>query len=222
VVQVNNIFNVNAYAGGYTDGVARYYFPNCDLQRAGDQTVHILQIPSGEAATNSKVRRAAAARTSALQTEIAQRRPFRSPAEEASLGIMRTASLVRRAITKVVAPFGITQPQYNVLRILRGAGIAGLPTLTVRDRLVDEAPGITRLVNKLERAGLIRRERSTPDQRQVICYITKKGLALLTQLDPLIVPAGETGATGLSVAEQRTLIRTLDAVRRALVAGDAL
>jgi MarR family transcriptional regulator, organic hydroperoxide resistance regulator len=153
---------------------------------------------------------------SALQQEILQRRPFRSPAEEASLSVMRTASLVRRTITDVVSPFGISQPQYNVLRILRGAGPEGLPTLVVRDRLIDDAPGITRLVTKLTRAGLVRRERSTPDQRQVICRITSKGLALLKTLDPLIVPAGESGATGLSTREQRSLIHLLDKVRRGI------
>ncbi len=153
---------------------------------------------------------------SALQREILQRRPFRSPAEEASLGVIRTASLVRRAISDVVAPYGISQPQYNVLRILRGAGSEGLPTLVVRDRMVDEAPGITRLVTKLARAGLVRRDRSTPDQRQVICYITQKGLSLLKTLDPLIVPAGERGVTGLSLREQHALIRLLDKVRLAI------
>jgi DNA-binding MarR family transcriptional regulator len=157
-----------------------------------------------------------AAAESALQKEIVQRRPFHSSAEEASLGVIRTASLVRRAISEVVEPFGITQPQYNVLRILRGAGSEGLPTLMVRDRMVDEAPGITRLVTKLARAGLLRRERSTPDQRQVICYITKKGLALLKTLDPLILVAGESGASGLSRAEIGTLIRLLDKVRSSI------
>ena len=141
-----------------------------------------------------------ARRRSALQSEIVQRRPFRSSAEETALGVVRTASLMRRAMTKAVAPFGITQPQYNVLRILRGAGTAGLPTLVVRDRLVDEAPGITRLVNKLERAGFLRRERSTPDRRQVICYITKEGLALLEKADPLIEAAADSGPPGFPPA----------------------
>ena len=157
---------------------------------------------------------------SALQSEIVQRKPFRSPAEETALGVVRTASLMRRAMTKAVSPFGITQPQYNVLRILRGAGTGGLPTLVVRDRLVDEAPGITRLVNKLERAGFLRRERSTPDRRQVICYITKEGLALLKKADPLIEAAADSGPLGLSTAQQRSLIHLLDIVRRTLSEAD--
>jgi len=107
-----------------------------------------------------------------------------------------------------------------VLRILRGAGAGGLPTLAVRDRLVDEAPGITRLVNKLERAGFLRRERSTPDRRQVICYITKDGLALLKKADSLIEAAADSGPEGLSTREQRSLIHLLDKVRRTLSEAD--
>jgi DNA-binding MarR family transcriptional regulator len=158
-------------------------------------------------------------RQSALQKEISQRRPFASLEQETSLGVVRTASLVRRAITKVVSPFGITQPQYNVLRILRGAGKGGLPTLEVRERMIDEAPGITRLVNKLERAGLLRRERSTPDRRQVICAITAKGLDVLARIDPLIGVADKAGTAGLSQAEQRTVIRLLDKVRNTISAN---
>jgi DNA-binding MarR family transcriptional regulator len=153
---------------------------------------------------------------SALQNEIRQRKPFRSGAEESALGIVRTSSLMRRAMNKAVAPFGITQPQYNVLRILRGAGTGGLPTLAIRDRLIDEAPGITRLVNKLERAGYLVRERSTPDRRQVICYITKRGLALLLKADPLIEAAADSGPMALTEREQRSLIVLLDKIRRKL------
>ncbi len=123
-------------------------------------------------------------------------------------------------MTKAVAPFGITQPQYNVLRILRGAGAGGLPTLAVRDRLVDEAPGVTRLVNKLERAGLLKRERATPDRRQVICVITKDGLALLKKADHLIEAAADSGPLGLSERERRSLIHLLDKVRRRLAEID--
>jgi DNA-binding MarR family transcriptional regulator len=155
-------------------------------------------------------------RQSVLQKEIGQRRPFKSLEQETSLGVVRTASLVRRAITKVVAPFGLTQPQYNVLRILRGAGKNGLPTLEVRARMIDEAPGITRLVNKLERAGLLRRERSTPDRRQVICVISAKGLDVLARIDPQIGIADKTGTAGLTQQEQRTIIRLLDKVRNTI------
>jgi DNA-binding MarR family transcriptional regulator len=155
-------------------------------------------------------------RISALQAEVHQTRPFRSPAEEASLSILRTAAVVRRAIIKVVEPSaGLTLAQYNVLRILRGAGPGGLPTLVVRDRLLEDAPGITRLLDKLEVAAYVRRERSTPDRRQVICYITPKGLALLKRLDLAVSAAQETGGAGLKAGEIKLLIALLAKVRAA-------
>ena len=96
---------------------------------------------------------------------------------------MRTAALIERHFASVVARAGITIQQYNVLRILRGTGDEGLPTLDIRDRMIHEAPGITRLLDKLERSELARRERCAPDRRQVLCYITEKGLALLADLE---------------------------------------
>lgn len=156
-----------------------------------------------------------------LKDDIKQRRPFRSLAEEASLSVVRTYTLIRRGVAAVVEPAGITPAQYNVLRILRGAGAAGLPTLTVRDRMVDEAPGITRLIDKLETAGLVRRERSLPDRRQVLCYITPKGLALLKRLDGVIAAADERGGAGLSAREQKQLIALLEKVRATLARSDA-
>jgi DNA-binding MarR family transcriptional regulator len=160
------------------------------------------------------------ATNSKLAEEIRQTRPFRSPAQEATLGIVRTATLIKRAISQAVDRTGITQPQYNVLRILRGAGASGVPTLVVRDRMLDEAPGITRLLDRLDVAGLVRRERSTPDRRQVMCFITPKGLALLRKLDPTIEVVDESGGAGLSATELRTIIQLLDRVREALLNTD--
>lgn len=157
---------------------------------------------------------------SKLAEEIRQTRPFRNAAEEATLGIVRTATLIKRAVAQVVDRSGITPAQYNVLRILRGAGPTGVATLAVRDRLLEEAPGITRLLDKLELSGLVRRERSTPDRRQVMCFITPKGLALLKKLDPVISTADESGGAGLTAAELKTVIHLLDRVRETLQKAD--
>jgi DNA-binding MarR family transcriptional regulator len=154
---------------------------------------------------------------SSLRDEIKQTRPFRNASEEATLSIMRTATLVRRSIAAVVERFDITPAQYNVLRILRGAGEAGLPTLAVRDRLLEEAPGITRLLDKLETAGLVRRERTTPDRRQVICFITSKGLALIKKIDPRIIEADQAGGAGLTPAERKQLIVLLEKIRGSML-----
>src|SRR4029453_18362861 len=110
---------------------------------------------------------------SRIQHEIKQSRPFRSKGQEAAIALMRTADLVRRTIAGIVGPYDLTPQQYNVLRILRGAGQAGLPTLEIPERMVEQAPGITRLLDRLEKKTWVERERSQEDRRQVICRITK-------------------------------------------------
>src|SRR5215216_1776403 len=79
----------------------------------------------------------------------------------------------------------ITGQQYNVLRILRGVHPDPLPVLEIAERMIEETPGITGLLDRLESKGLVRRQRCTADRRQVHCYVTAGGLALLTALDPL-------------------------------------
>ncbi len=149
-----------------------------------------------------------------LQHELQQSRPFRSVAEEALVSVLRTAAVLRRAIAQRVEPYGISPAQYNVLRILRGAGEKGLPTLEVRERLIEEAPGITRLIDKLEQAGHVRRDRSGADRRKVHCCITPKGLALLDAMDTLIQETTGLISAGLPAeANQRTMIDLLAQVR---------
>jgi DNA-binding MarR family transcriptional regulator len=150
---------------------------------------------------------------SGIQEEIAQRRPFHSVKAEVAVSILRTAALIERHFAQVVASSGITVQQYNVLRILRGAGKDGLPTLVIRDRMIHEAPGITLLLDKLETAGLARRERSSPDRRQVLCYITDGGIEMLDQLDTAMKQADDIAVGSLSESEQRELLKLLEGVR---------
>lgn len=137
---------------------------------------------------------------------------------DVTVSVLRTAALIERRYAQAVARTGLTVQQYNVLRILRGAGHEGMPTLVIRDRMIHEAPGITRLLDKLERAGLARRERSAPDRRQVLCYITETGLATLAELDELMQTADESSVAELSDAEQHQLIKLLEMVREGLQA----
>jgi len=148
-----------------------------------------------------------------VQAEIAQRRPFHSVKAEVAVSILRTAALIERYYAQVVARSGLTTQQYNVLRILRGAGEEGLPTLVIRDRMIHEAPGITRLLDKLESAGLARRERTSADRRQVFCFITDKGTQLLADLDDEMRAADEVAVGNLSEADQRQLLKLLESVR---------
>ncbi|HEY7395910.1 MAG TPA: MarR family transcriptional regulator [Gemmatimonadaceae bacterium] len=150
---------------------------------------------------------------SGIQQEISQKRPFHSVRAEVAVSILRTAALIERQFAQVVAQSGITVQQYNVLRILRGAGEEGLPTLVIRDRMIHEAPGITRLLDKLETAGLARRERCSPDRRQVFCYITDAGLAVLDRLEAAMKEADDAAVGSLSEAEQRQLLKLLEGVR---------
>jgi DNA-binding MarR family transcriptional regulator len=152
---------------------------------------------------------------SRLQDELRQRKPFPSVAAEAAVGLMRTTDLVRRQMAALVEPTGITLQQYNVLRILRGAGEEGIPTLDVADRMVEQTPGITRLLDRLEAKGLVRRQRCPKDRRQHLCWITPAGNELLTQLDAPGLAVAETAFKGLSEADRVALIRLLDAIRGA-------
>ncbi|HEY5220463.1 MAG TPA: MarR family transcriptional regulator, partial [Gemmatimonadaceae bacterium] len=103
---------------------------------------------------------------------------------------------------------------YNVLRILRGAGESGIPTLAIRDRMVDASPGVTRLLDRLEKAGYARRRRSSSDRREVRCHITPAGRALLTKLDAPISAYDDAAVDALSAVEKRELIRLLDVIRK--------
>jgi DNA-binding MarR family transcriptional regulator len=155
--------------------------------------------------------------TRSLQQELKQSKPFDTPADEALVALMRTATLVRRAIAQRVEPYGISPAQYNVLRILRGAGPDGLPTLGVRDRLVEEAPGITRVIDKLEESGHVARQRAKDDRRVVHCVITNQGLRLLEAMDTLVKETAGLISAGLADdAEQRSLIDLLAKVRAGL------
>jgi MarR family transcriptional regulator, organic hydroperoxide resistance regulator len=152
---------------------------------------------------------------SRLQQELKQRKPFQSIAQEALLGLMRTTDLVRRQAAALVEPHGITLQQYNVLRILRGGGTDGVPTLAVAERMVEQTPGITRLLDRLEAKGFVKRHRCTKDRRQHLCWITPKSTALLEKLDGPVIQLGEHLMKGLTNEERMALVRLLDAIRAA-------
>jgi DNA-binding MarR family transcriptional regulator len=121
---------------------------------------------------------------------------------------------VTRRTADLLLPYGLTPQQYNVLRILRGAGAAGLPTLEIAERMIQRAPGITRLLDRLEAKRLVTRKRCPEDRRQVLCYIAPAGLALLARLDgPINEDDGMLNI--LSPADLHKLIGFLDRIRAA-------
>jgi DNA-binding MarR family transcriptional regulator len=151
-----------------------------------------------------------------IARDLKQTRPFPSKAQEAAVALMRTADMVRRIIGTVIDPHGITIQQYNVLRILRGAGERGLPTLEIAERMIERTPGITRLVDRLEAKKLVTRERSATDRRQVFCRITPSGLALVAGLDSPINSRNESALGALSKREVAQLVELLDRTRESL------
>jgi MarR family transcriptional regulator, organic hydroperoxide resistance regulator len=138
---------------------------------------------------------------------------FRSPEQQAVVGLLRTADAIKRSLAHVIEPHGITPQQYNVLRILRGAAPEGLPTLTIGERMVEQTPGVTRLIDRLERKGLVARIPCPKDRRRVFCQITPKGLDLLEELDE---PVNRWDAQTVSIlppSDVDSLIKLLDRVR---------
>jgi DNA-binding MarR family transcriptional regulator len=152
-----------------------------------------------------------------LLEELRQSKPFESPEQEAILALQRTTDLFRRHFSELIGPHGISPQQYNVLRILRGAGTAGTPTLEIADRMVEKTPGITRLLDRLERKHLVRRRRCPEDRRQVLCWITESGLRLLAELDKPVAETGPRYLNSLSRAEVDQLIEMLGRIRSQLI-----
>ena len=118
-----------------------------------------------------------------LQQEIRQSVPFDSVELEAHLNISRTANVLAGKIQPIVKAEGLAESQYNALRIVRGAGKDCIPCLEIAARLVTRVPDITRLVDKLEKAGLVKRKRSTEDRRVVHIVLTAKGRKVIEKLE---------------------------------------
>ena len=154
-----------------------------------------------------------------IEREIKQTRPFAAPTQAVTIALMRTTDLVRRGLAAVLDPHDVTLQQYNVLRILRGAGDDGLPTLEIAERMIEATPGITRLIDRLEAKKLVTRVRCESDRRQVFCHITADGLALLAKLDRPIRDAEDKSLSILDEKELAQLLELLDKARTGLHAA---
>jgi MarR family transcriptional regulator, organic hydroperoxide resistance regulator len=121
---------------------------------------------------------------SRLQAELKQTKPFPRRSSEAFLSVLRTAALLEHQLNEVLRPYEITALQYNVLRILRGAGPKGLCGREIAERLVSKVPDVSRLLDRMEGLQLLRRERDATDRRHVTARITPKGLRLIDEAGP--------------------------------------
>jgi len=151
---------------------------------------------------------------SQLARELKQNKPFASPVQEAVLGIKRTAALLDLRLADLLRPYGLTPTQYNVLRILRGAGAEGLPRCEVQGRLVAPVADTTRLLDRLEKMGLVVRARNTDDRRVVTSKITPRGLAVLEKVAVPLKELDDSEVGRVSDTRLRTLIGILDEIRR--------
>jgi len=149
-----------------------------------------------------------------LRAELRQRKPFRSLQQEAQLNIYRTDAMLVDAFEQLLKPYGISLTQYNVLRILQGAEPEGLCRNELRDRMLTRMPDVTRLLDRLELAGLVTRTREAEDRRLVETHITAEGRRLLGRLDGAVADEHQRRLGHLTAAQLRTLIRLLTLVRR--------
>ncbi len=149
-----------------------------------------------------------------LRDELKQTRPFRSVEQEALLSIERTAAVLGYAFAEQLKAYDLTPTQYNVLRILRGAGDSGLCRHEVRSRLLAPVPDVTRLLDRMESAGLIERERDSEDRRLVRTRITKQALGVLAKLDGPIEEIHQRQLGHMSKADLKRLVALLAEARK--------
>jgi DNA-binding MarR family transcriptional regulator len=148
-----------------------------------------------------------------LQSQIKQSKPFRSPEEELFLNLLRTSRQFLDDFDRLLRTRELTQPHYNILRILRGAGSGGLPSGEIGERMVGRDPDVTRLLDRMEERGLVSRERRTDDRRIVMTCITAKGQRVLSELDEPIAAMHQRQLGHLTREEIETLDALLERAR---------
>ena len=156
-----------------------------------------------------------------LQAELKQKAPFRSREQEAYLSLLRTADALQTSIEGKLQEFGLTGTQYNALRILRGAGAEGLPCSEIGERMITRDPDITRLLNRLEKRGLVVRARAKTDRRVIHGKITAVGLKLLREMDQPVERHNREMLKHVGPEKLGQLIELLELVRSADFTAEA-
>jgi DNA-binding MarR family transcriptional regulator len=151
--------------------------------------------------------------TTSLRAELQQKKPFSSLEQEATLSIARTEAALREPIEELLKKSDISLAQYNVLRILRGAGPEGLTRNEIRDRLINRMPDVTRLLDRMEEAGWVSRAREMEDRRCVATYLTRSGRTLVDSLDGPVQEEHERRLGHMTKTQLRTLIELLALAR---------
>ncbi len=149
-----------------------------------------------------------------IQAEIKQTKPFSSLEEEALIALQRTADQLQWQLAEMLKPYGISPTQYNALRILRGAGAHGRACSEIGERMINRDPDITRLLDRLERRGLVQRSREKQDRRVITTRITEAGLGLLKTLDRPLEQYNQGMLGHLRERDLKSLIHLLETARQ--------
>jgi DNA-binding MarR family transcriptional regulator len=145
-----------------------------------------------------------------LKREIKQKKPFQSVQEEVVLTLARVADQVAVPMNELLRESGLSSSQYNVLRILRGSAEEGLPCGEISERMVRRDPDLTRLLDRLEARGLVRRERDTKDRRVVRAWATPEALELLAALDGPVAESIKGAFAKMPATRLRELLELLE------------
>src|SRR5271156_4252913 len=157
--------------------------------------------------------------TPKLQHELKKKRPFESPQEEALLSVVRTSDQLQIRSARLLREHGLTPSQYNILRILRGEG-KPLPILEIASRTITIVPGITGLIDRLERAGFVHRLRCEQDRRVIYVALTDQGTKTLADLDVPLLALHRKLMGHLSPGDLKDLIRLLEILREPFAASN--
>jgi DNA-binding MarR family transcriptional regulator len=155
--------------------------------------------------------------TNALMRDLKKRRPFESEEQEVVISLLRTNELFQHRFGQLLRGYGLTQPQYNILRILRGEG-RELPSLEIAERMISVVPAITNLLDKLEKRGLVERERYKRDRRVWHVHLTPGGAELLDKLDEPNLDMHKTLVGHLKTPERKQLLALLEKARASVAA----
>src|SRR5256885_2137429 len=154
-----------------------------------------------------------------LQEELKQTVPFSSHEQEAYLSLLRTADALQSRVEAKLKQFGLTGTQYNALRILRGAGADGIPCSEIGERMITRDPDVTRLLDRLQKRGLVERSRGKQDRRVIYGKITAAGLKLLREMDAPVDKHGREMLRHVSQANLKLLIDLLEQIRGGTTTG---
>ena len=153
-----------------------------------------------------------------LKDELKSTTEYKSPAHEVFLSLLVTVDRISRRHAEFMSEYGISPKQYNILRILRGAGQAGLPVMEIGRRMIEKSPDVSRIIDRLIDMGLAKRRRQRNDRRVVMVTIAKKGLDLLDKMDDPVDEEVVRMLNGMNNSEFKQLIELLEKVRDSVYA----